>query len=236
MGSRVALAIVPARIGSKTIPRKNLEELGGRPLVAWSIESARRSARVTRTVISTDDAQLAQTARGLGAEAPFMRPAELARDETPMIEVLRHALEELQRSEAYQPDVVVLLQPTAPFRRSQDIDAAVDMCFAQGGRSVVSVSPVPSHFSPAWLLRRNEQGELALLDGSSLANLPSRRQLLAQTYWRNGEIYVVAASTILEGNRLYTEPTLGLVTPGLVNIDTREDLERARSLLERSSR
>src|SRR5258706_10337909 len=119
------LGIIPARGGSKGIPRKNLVRLAGRPLIAYTCDAARGSERLTRVIVSTDDDEIAETARGLGVEVPFMRPAHLAADETPMVDVLLDALATLGRVDNYRPDVIVLLQPTSPLRRSAHVDAAV---------------------------------------------------------------------------------------------------------------
>jgi CMP-N-acetylneuraminic acid synthetase len=113
------VALIPARGGSKAIPRKNLAPLGGRPILAWTVDAARESRAVTRTVVSTEDEEIAAAARGLGAEV-LDRPAELSADETPMQDVIEHALAELPR-----PDVLVLLQPTSPLRRARHVDEAV---------------------------------------------------------------------------------------------------------------
>jgi len=139
------VALIPARGGSKAIPRKNVAPLGGRPLLAWSVDAARESRAVTRTVVSTDDEEIAAAARGLGAEV-LDRPVALAADETPMRDVIEHALAELAR-----PDVLVLLQPTSPLRRARHVDEAVELLRATGADSVVSVVEVPHRYRPVRL-------------------------------------------------------------------------------------
>src|SRR4029079_15801507 len=119
------LAIVPARGGSKSIPRKNLIPVGGKPLIAYSIEHARTSRLVTRTIVSTEDAEIAEVARAHGAEVPFLRPAQYADDMSPDIDVFRHALQWLGDNEVYRPDLVVHLRPTGPVRRVELIDQAI---------------------------------------------------------------------------------------------------------------
>ena len=141
------LALIPARGGSKSIPRKNVMEIGGKPLIAWSINQALASARITRVVVSTERSPRShRSPKSTGAEVPFVRPAEYAQDLSPDIDVFRHALEFLARREAYQPDIVVHLRPTGPVRHVEDIDAAVDLLASQpdptrSGRSRLSVRP-----------------------------------------------------------------------------------------------
>ena len=125
------LGIVPARGGSKGLTNKNLRALGGQSLLARTAEAVRSSRSLTRTVLSTDDPAIAEAGRALGFDVPFMRPAELAADETPMLPVLQHAVQTLARG-GFQADVVVLLQPTSPFRRAEHIDAAVDLLATSG--------------------------------------------------------------------------------------------------------
>jgi CMP-N,N'-diacetyllegionaminic acid synthase len=167
-------ALVPARGGSKGIPRKNLAPVAGRPLLAWTLDCAFASRRVTRTLVSTDSTEIAELARSLGAEV-LDRPAELASDETPMLDVITHALA------AVRCDVLVLLQPTSPLRRPEHVDAAVDLLLDSGADSVVSVVEVPHAFRPASLMRL-EGGRLVPLDPDA----PLLRQLKAPLYARNG--------------------------------------------------
>jgi CMP-N-acetylneuraminic acid synthetase len=127
--------------------------LGGRPRIAHTLEAARLSRRLTRVVASTDDEEVAAAVRTLGADVPFLRPARLAADDTPMLDVLVNLLESLDEREHYRPTVAVLLQPTSPFRRAEHIDAAVDLLMSSGADSVVSVIPVPHRFTPTSLMR-----------------------------------------------------------------------------------
>src|ERR687888_2652879 len=137
LGLVQVLALIPARGGSKGIPRKNLATLAGRPLLAWTIDAALGSRAVTRTVVSTEDDEIAEAARSLGAEV-LTRPPELADDDTPMQPVIAHALGELGA-----PDVLVLLQPTSPLRRAEHVDEAVELLVATGADSLLSVVEGP---------------------------------------------------------------------------------------------
>src|SRR5258705_11451169 len=149
------LGVIPARGGSKGLPDKNLALLCGRPLLAYTADAAKASTKLTRTIVSTDDERIAQCAKSLGLDVPFMRPASLAGDAAPMLPVLQHAVSALQ-SDGFTADIVVLLQPTSPLRRGEHIDAAVDWLQRVRGDSVVSVVEVPHHFNPVSVMRLDE--------------------------------------------------------------------------------
>ena len=144
------LGVVPARGGSKGIPHKNLALVAGRPLLAYTADAINESKVLTRTVVSTDDTRIAEYAKFLGLEVPFMRPSSLAGDDVPMLPVVQHAVETLQ-ADGFLIDIVVLLQPTSPLRRGEHIDAAVTWLERAGGDSVVSVVEVPHQFNPCLL-------------------------------------------------------------------------------------
>ena len=168
------VGLIPAREGSKGIPRKNLAPVAGKPLLAWTIEAARESALLTRTVVSTDWDEAAELARQLGAEV-LGRPPALAADETPMLDVVRHALVELGAC-----DVLVLLQPTSPLRRAEHVDEAVRLLLESGAESVLSVVEVPHGFRP---------GKLMAIEGGRLVRLgwdAPHRQAGTPLYARNG--------------------------------------------------
>jgi CMP-N-acetylneuraminic acid synthetase len=184
------VGLVPARAGSKGIPRKNLAPVAGKPLLQWTIEAAAASELLTRVVLSTDWDEAAALARALGTEV-LERPAELARDATPMLDVVRHALGEVGRC-----DVLVLLQPTSPLRRAVHIDACVQLLLETGADSVVTVVEVPHQFRPGSLM--------ALEDGHPvpLAEPVSGRQDKPVVYARNGPA-VLALRPERLGNDLY---------------------------------
>lgn len=230
LGLRV-LGLIPARGGSKGVPRKNARLLAGRPLLAWTAEAALAARTLARVVLSTDDAEIAELGRSCGLDVPFPRPAELARDDTPMLPVVRHALAELERA-GDRFDAVCLLQPTSPLRRSEDIDSCVEMLEATGADSVVSVRPVPPEHNPHWVYFRNAEGFLHLATGEP-EPIP-RRQELPPGYHRDGMVYVARREVVLERNSLYGERLTAYVRPNPgenVNIDTPEDWERAERLL-----
>lgn len=227
-----ALGIIPARDGSKGIPRKNLALLAGKPLLAHTCEQALQATTLTRLIVSTDAEAIADCARRCGVEVPFLRPRELAADETPMLDVVRHALEALRQRESYRPDVVVLLQPTSPLRRAEHIDGAVRRLIETGADSVVSVAEVPHQFTPGSLLRLEAGRLVPLLNGSQ----PLRRQDKPLVYARNGPAVLAVRRQALEGGSFYGEVSLPYVMPldCSVDIDGPFDLALAEFLLQKS--
>jgi CMP-N-acetylneuraminic acid synthetase len=227
----IVLGIVPARGGSKGLPNKNLRSLGGQPLLARTAEAARRSRSLARTVLSTDDPAIAEAGRVLGLDVPFMRPVELAADETPMLPVLRHAVETLAR-EGFHTDVVVLLQPTSPFRRAEHIDAAVDLLASSGADSVVSVVEVPHQFSPVSVLTLTNGRVQPYIPGP----LVTRRQDKPRVYARNGPAVLAVRVSVLERGALYGDDCRPLVmTPAdSVDIDDVHDFDYAEFILNRT--
>ena len=225
------LGIVPARGGSKGLKNKNLRALGGQSLLARTAEAVRSSRSLTRTVLSTDDPAIAEAGRALGFEVPFMRPAELAADETPMLPVLQHAVQTLAR-DGFHADVIVLLQPTSPFRRAEHIDAAVELLATSGADSVVSVVEVPHQFSPVSVL--------TLADGRvqpyASGPLVTRRQDKPRVYARNGPAVLAVRVSVLERGHLYGGDCRPLImTPAdSVDIDDQHDFEYAEFLLHRT--
>jgi CMP-N-acetylneuraminic acid synthetase len=227
------LGLVPARGGSKGIPRKNLAPLLGRPLLAYTARAALEARRLDRVVLSTDDPEIARVGAGCGLEVPFMRPPELARDSTPSALVLRHALEMLE-SDGDLFDAVCLLQPTSPLRRAADIDACIDLFAAADADTVVTVLPVPDKYNPHWVFFSGPGGRICLATGGS-EPIP-RRQDLPPAYHRDGSVYVVRAALARQG-RIFGERTFACVMSAAesVNIDHPSDLERAARLLEKGA-
>src|SRR5688500_18096047 len=175
----LVLGIIPARAGSKGVPNKNLRPLAGRPLLAYAAEAARASGVIDRLVLSTDSKEIAAVGRQLGIEVPFERPTALARDDTPMVSVMQHALQELA-DKGWHPDIVVLLQPTSPLRRGEQIRAAVTLLRESKADSVVTVVEVPRHLSPDFVMRVEDGRLRPFLDGPRL----TRRQDARVSYAR----------------------------------------------------
>jgi CMP-N-acetylneuraminic acid synthetase len=225
----VVLAVVPARAGSKGLPGKNERPLAGTPLVARAAEAARASGVVDRTVLSTDSERIAELGRAAGLEVPFLRPAELATDETPMQPVIEHAVTELGR-EGYRPDIVLVLQPTAPLRTGEHVARAVALLEETGADSVVSVVEIPRHLSPHYAMRVAD-GRLRpfLPEGASV----TRRQDVEPAYTRDGTVYAVRRDVLLERHDLYGDDCRPLLLDASesVNIDTAEDWAEAERRL-----
>jgi CMP-N,N'-diacetyllegionaminic acid synthase len=221
--------VIPARGGSKGIPRKNLALLAGRPLLAYTADAARGSRRLSRVVISTEDEEIAGIGRQMGVDVPFLRPAHLAADETPMLDVLTDLVASLERTERYRPDVLVLLQPTSPFRRAGHIDAAVDLLTSTGADSVVTVVPVPHQFTPSSLMQLEGNRLVPWSEGA-----PTRRQDKPLLFARNGPAVVAVQTRIVtERHTLYGPDTRGLVMAReeSFDIDDAFDLEVAERLM-----
>ncbi|MHB1222527.1 MAG: acylneuraminate cytidylyltransferase family protein [Gemmatimonadaceae bacterium] len=225
------LGLIPARGGSRGVPRKNLRSLGGRPLLAYTAQSALAATRLARVVLSTDDAEIAEVGAALGLDVPFIRPAELAADDTPMLPVVRHALDVLGAAgDVY--DAVCLLQPTTPFRPAGAVDGCIAMLEASGADSVISVRAVPTHLHPQWTFIGDAEGFLTLASGAVAP--PPRRQLLPPAYHRDGAVYVIRRAT-LDGGTILGTRVAGCVLAGApaVNIDEAEDWTRAERWLAR---
>ena len=223
------LVLVPARGGSRGIPDKNLALAGGRSLLARAIDAAAESRHRPRIVVSTDSERIAGAARAAGAEVPFLRPAELARDDTPGIAPVLHALRWLEEGEGYRPRWVVVLQPTSPLRTAADVDAALELAGARGADAVVSVTPAATH--PFWVKRLDADGRLR--DFAPATEAVARRQDLPGAYALNGAVYVARREVLLERESFHTERTWGYVMPPerSLDVDTPWDLHLADLVL-----
>lgn len=184
------LGIITARGGSKGLPGKNIRMLSGKPLLAYTIESAKASGVFDRLIISTDDNNIADVAKKYGCEVPFMRPPELALDDTPHLPVVQHAVSYLKEKENYEPDYVMILQPTSPLRRDFHIREAVEQIQTDGADSLVSISAVPLHFHPKWQFTLAKNNILNIFTGEAVADIVKRRQDLDRTYSKNGAIFL----------------------------------------------
>jgi CMP-N,N'-diacetyllegionaminic acid synthase len=225
-----ALGIIPARGGSKGVPRKNIRLLCGKPLIQYTAEAALASQRLSRVILSTDDEEIAETGRRCGLEVPFIRPAELARDETPTLPVLQHAVRWVE-NHGNRYDLICLLQPTNPLRRAEDIDACLAMFEGGDLESVVSVLPVPHEYNPHWLYLQDTEGLLRLSTGE-VTPIP-RRQDLPPAFYRDGSVYVTRRDVLLEKDSLYGERLAGYVMDPSrhSNIDRQEDWTQVEALL-----
>jgi N-acylneuraminate cytidylyltransferase len=225
------LAIVPARGGSQSIPRKNLRPFAGHPLLAYSIAAGQQAKSVDRVIVSTDDQAIADVAMVYGAEVPFLRPANLARNDTPDLPVFQHALEWLAREQSYHPEVVVQLRPTSPLRPLDCVDRAVEALLADSeADSVRGVVRSGQNPYKMWRIER-EQLHPLLNDVPEAYNLP--RQKLPETYWQTGHIDVIRSTTILETGSMSGERIIPLELDAkyAVDIDTDLDWRRAEQFV-----
>lgn len=228
------LVLIPARGGSKGIPRKNIRDFAGAPLIAYSIAAGLQSQLVTRVIVSTDDEEIAAVARDWGAETPFLRPAEFAQDDTTDLPVFEHALRWLRENEGYQPEIVIQLRPTSPIRPVGLLDEAIGILLEHPEADCVR-GVVPSGQNPfkMWLINNDGQLDplLKVAGVSEPYNAP--RQALPQTYWQTGHIDAIRATSILDKHSLTGDVILPLLIDPLftVDIDTIEDFQNSARLI-----
>jgi CMP-N-acetylneuraminic acid synthetase len=228
------VGLIPARGGSKGIPGKNIAPCAGRPLLAWTCAAALESSALSRTILSTDSDEIAAVGRACGVEVPFTRPAALAADDTPSLDVMRHTIEWLEA--AGQPvDAIVLLQPTSPLRRARDIDGAAALFSRGGADTVVSVVEVPHRFHPDAVMRERDGTLVPYGDsGRTVVSRHALEPLLA----RNGPAVLIVSRAMLKGGRLYGGKTLAyrMAEEDSIDVDSPHDLKLAGLLLEARQR
>ena len=229
------LAIIPARGGSKGIPRKNIRSFAGYPLIAYSIAAGLQAQTVTRVIVSTDDDEIAAVARQWGAQTPFLRPAEFAQDNSTDLPLFQHALQWLAENESYDPEVVVQLRPTSPLRPRDLVDRAVNSLLAHSDAdSVRGVVPAGQNPHKMWVLSGESAPMKNLLDVPGTAepyNAP--RQSLPPIYWQTGHVDAIRAGTILQKGSMSGERIYPLVINArfTVDIDNLSDWARYEALV-----
>ena len=224
------LAVITARAGSKRIPNKNIRMVGGRPLIAWTIDQASKSKLIDRVILSSEDTEICSIAAKYGCEVPFIRPKELAEDHSTSVDVILHALSKVKN---YQ--YVVMLQPTSPFRESIDIDDCISYCI--DNLANVCVSLTESEKTPHWMYYRCLDGKLSpLIDKGK--EIPSYRHQVRQAYVLNGAVYVVKVDWFLKKRTFLTGETMGFIMPRerSLDVDTMHDWELMELLFLRKSR
>ncbi|KOS66678.1 acylneuraminate cytidylyltransferase [Lysinibacillus contaminans] len=219
------LAVIPARGGSKAVPRKNIKDLAGKPLIAWTIEEAKKSKYIDRVILSSEDDEIIEVAKKYGCEVPFKRPLELAQDDTPGIEPVLHALEQCP---GY--DYVVLLQPTSPLRTVGDIDGCIEKLLTSGEDFCVSVTE--SDKSPYWMYKIENDKMVPLLKQEKRI---VRRQELPKVYALNGAVYVGKVKKLVQRKSFIDASTKAYVMKfsNSLDIDTELDLLFANIILEK---
>ena len=224
INGKSVLAVIPARGGSKGLPRKNIREFAGKPLIAWTIEAAQASRLIDRLILSSDDGEIIRVAQDWGCEVPFVRADDLSADEATTVDVV---LDALQRCPGY--DWVVVLQPTSPLRTAEDIDNCLSECVGRGAS--VGVSVCESSVSPYWMFGRDSRGRL-----QTLLPMPkgvTRRQDLPKVYQLNGAVYVVECGWLQANEKFITPHTHAYVMPECrsIDIDDETDFQLAEIIL-----
>ncbi|MGO4547465.1 acylneuraminate cytidylyltransferase family protein [Paenibacillus sp. 2TAB23] len=227
INEKKVLAIIPARGGSKGVPGKNIHNLAGKPLIAWTIEEANKSVYIDRAIVSSDDDAIIQAAVAYGGDVPFIRPASLAQDDTSGISPILHAIDQIP---GY--DYVVLLQPTSPLRNYNDIDECIELFVASAATAAVSVTKQEK--SPYWMFELNEENRMKPLMGESIV-VP--RQNLPKVFSLNGAIYISSIEQLKQTESFLTEETVAYVMPTerSIDIDTLTDFRMCEILLESSA-
>lgn len=228
------VAIIPARLGSKGIPKKNIKLLGGKPLIEYTYQIAKKSKIFDRIILTTESKKITKTAKKIGMEVPFIRPKELALDETPMIDVIKHSINNLTINKK-KPKYYCILQPTSPFRDINELKKAYAYFTKNKCDSVVSVEEVPEHYSPFFTMKiKKNKLEHYLPKGLNI----SRRQDVDQAYIRSGCFYFAKTSILIKNNSIYGKVSRPWIVDNknLVNLDTKEDWQRAVNIIERKKK
>lgn len=228
------LGLIPARSGSKSVVDKNIREINGKPMIAYSIEHGLASRYVNRVIVSTDSRKYAEISKKYGAEVPFLRPAEYATDTSLDLEVFEHALNWLKENEGYCPDIVVQLRPTYPIRRIEDIDRMIEMM--RDDRSIDSIRCItPAKEIPYKMWRKGEKGQIYPLmqDIPECYNMP--RQELPKVYYQNACIDVIRTDVITQMHSMSGKKIVGYEMDENFDIDTEEEFQAAQAYLRRKS-
>lgn len=223
ISDKKVLSIIPARGGSKGLPGKNILPLAGKPLLAWSILAAKKSKYIDKCIISTDDKEIAKVANSYDCEVPFLRPSELALDETSSFEVVEHAIQFYKRNNC-EFDYIILLEPTSPLRNSKDIDDALERLVSNYkiADSIVGVSKVEeSH--PVFDVRINRNGLISPYASKSFNSF--RRQDIEPLFFFEGSLYISKTKTLLNEKNFYHERTLPFIIPKWKSIEIDEMLD-----------
>jgi len=221
------VAIIPARGGSKNLPRKNIRILNGKPLIYYTIQEALASKLLDRIAVSTEDKEIAGIVEGYSIEV-IARPANLAEDDTPSLPVIQHAIRYLEETEDYHPDIIVILQPTSPLRKAEDIDGAISKFIQTGSSSIVSVCK--TEHPPHWMYTlKGDTMEPIIKGGDKII----RRQDAPEVYTLNGAVYVTHKDIVMTQNRVINDDTKAYIMPveRSIDIDTEIDFRLTEILM-----
>lgn len=226
IGEKSVLGLIMARGGSKGLPRKNLRQFGGKPMIAWTVEAGKQSQCIDRLILSSEDEEIIETVRPLDCEIPFVRPENLATDESSPIEVIRHAIDSLP--DKY--DYLVLLQPTSPLRIANDIDRCVELCYQKQAPACVTITETEK--TPYWMYELQEDQRMRpVISGEKRV---VRRQDLPKTFALNGAVFVARSDWIIHQNDFLGPDTIGYEMPRSrsIDIDSETDLVLANAILK----
>jgi len=225
------LAIIPARGGSKGLPGKNIKEICGKPLIAWSIEAGLSSKYIDKVVVSTDNEKIASVARKYGGQVPFLRPEGLAGDAATTFDTLKHAIEFYRESLGEIYDYIVLLEPTSPLREVKDIDLAIETLLASAAQSIVGVCKTESQ-NPAFLVLQDNRGFVSGYENKDMKVL--RRQEIQDVYFFEGTIYISDTEALLQNKSFYHQATLAYEVPKYksLEIDDMDDFIMIEAIMK----
>ena len=229
------LAVIPARGGSKGIPRKNMRRVGPLSLIGWAAQTVNELPWIDRAILSTDDTEMAQEGLDHGLEVPFIRPQDLSTDTAPAAAMWRHAWLECEKTYAQRFDLSVLLQPTTPLRQATEVTRTVSAMVDGKHRAAATVSPTPGHFSPQKIMTINGSGVLEFFDTHG-ADYTSR-QMIANSYYRNGVCYAAMRDSLVDDGNIVEADCIAVIVDGYItNIDEPIELEIAQMLYDKSVR
>lgn len=228
--SKSILAIIPARGGSKGVPGKNIRELSGKPLIAWTIEAALKSRYIDEAIVSTDDKKIASISKRHGVSVPFMRPSRFAADSTPMIEVVNHAIAWFE-PHGQQYDIIALLQPTSPLRSVEDIDMAIELLFKKKAQSIVSICEVEHH---PWLMNLLPKTK-NMKNFLKAKAINKNRQDFPAFYRLNGAVYVAYVEYLKSNKSFFGDKTYAYEMPleRSIDIDAQFDFNIVEYMLSK---
>jgi CMP-N-acetylneuraminic acid synthetase len=215
------LGIITARGGSKGIPKKNLRKVSGVPLIEYTINTAKKSKKITRLIVSTDNPEIIKLTKKLGVEVPFRRPAKYARDNSLSVDVINHALQFLKNNEGYSPDIVIILQPTSPLRNSSNIDKSVNLLIKSQASSVVGVFPMKQYPFKAFLVDKKN----CLIPFTKNLNKYSQRQNIPSFFYPTGSLYTFWTKTLLTHKNIYGKKIKPIVVSKEESIDVDEPFD-----------
>lgn len=225
------LCIIPARGGSKRLPGKNIMEIAGKPLIAWTIEAGLKSDHITRLVVSTDNKEIAEISRSFGAEVPFIRPEHLARDSTGSFQVIEQCLDYFKKNEQSEFEYIILLQPTSPLRQKSDINEAFNLLFSKKGKAIISVCE--TEHSPLWSNTIEENLSMVNFLNKDIINTQSR--FLPKYYRLNGAIYIYETKSLLKEKQLFLNENIyayKMSKKNSIDIDDQIDFDLAELYLK----